>query len=154
MSHHSLTRLTRGPFRAAHGRQHLGDVKQVRIEGEQKFDRGIQRVEIGFLGSRREKVDDYYETPFVWECAYCGYQLALPPNLNLLHVFNSGSGRFLGSSTLPTQWLTFDPKQLLAYYLTDAALAQSLKFFSGPRLPQYGKTYSGRTQTATIGVGT
>jgi len=133
----------RGHFSRLTGDNTSDDVKQVRIEGQQKFDGVFNTLKFGFLGSRREKVDNYYETPFDWECAYCGYQLPLPANLNLLHVFNSGSGQFLGSSTLPTQWLTFNPAQMQAYFLTDAALAHSLPFFSGPAIAQYGKTYAG-----------
>ena len=141
-----------GHFSRLTGTNTSDDVKQVRIEGEQKFDGIFNALKFGFLGSRREKVDDYYETPFNWECAYCGYQLPLPSDLNLLHVFNSGSGRFLGSSSLPTQWLTFNPAQMQSYFLTDAALAHSLPFFSGPAIAQYGKTYAGEFKPQQSGA--
>jgi len=120
--------------RGSRGDNTSDDVKQVRIEGEQKFDGVFNALKFGFLGPGARRLTIIMDA-FVWECAYCGYQLALAAEPEPASRVQQRSGRFLGSSTLPTQWLTFDPKQLLAYYLTDAALAQSLKFFSGQRLP-------------------
>jgi TonB-dependent receptor len=113
----------RGHFAQLSGTDISDDIVQLRIDGEQRFDGIFKALKFGVLGSRREKDTANYVTPGSIFCGFCGYSVTLPPNLT--QVFDSGGSTFLGSTTLPTKWLTFDPNQLLAYYTTPAAIAQS-----------------------------
>jgi TonB-dependent receptor len=113
----------RGHFARLAGEDISDDVLQLRVDGTQEFDGTLSALKFGVLASRRKKVTDAYETPGAVFCGYCGYNVTLPANLT--QVFDSGGKTFLGSPNLPTKWLTFDPKALLAYYTTDAAIAQA-----------------------------
>jgi iron complex outermembrane receptor protein len=132
----------RGHFARLSGDNISDDVVQFKLDGEQRFDGTLKAIRAGVTGSRREKITKAYETPGGILCGFCGYAVTLPANLT--QVFNSGGGSFLGSRNLPTQWLSFDPKQLLAYYTTDAAIAQA----NGPAsfraaLAANGNSYNG-----------
>ena len=132
----------RGHFARLSGENISDDVVQFKVDGEQRFNGTLTAIKAGVLVSRREKITKAYETPGGILCGYCGYAVTLPPNLT--QVFTGSSGAFLGSPNLPNQWLTFDPKALLAYYTTDAAIAQA----NGPdsfraALAANGNSYNG-----------
>lgn len=109
----------RGHFGLQSGQDVKDEIYQARLDGSHEFDGIFSKLNYGGMLSQRTKTIVDVSTPQGILCFYCGYFATVPA---ITSVFNSGN--FLGSAGLPTSWLTFDPKQLVDYYASDAAIGQ------------------------------
>ncbi|HEY2399693.1 MAG TPA: TonB-dependent receptor [Steroidobacteraceae bacterium] len=81
----------------------------------------LQDIRSGLYYQNRILKADTLTTHGSAQCAYCGYNTPAPTNL--FSTFN-GPSTFGGyGSSLPGQWLTYDPGTYMDYLLTPAAMA-------------------------------
>src|SRR6202007_2437129 len=82
----------------------------------------LQDLRSGVYFQNRILKADIFTSPGSAQCAYCGYNAPAPAGL--FSTFNrpSSYGGYR-SSSLPAQWLTYDPNTYMGYLLTPAAMA-------------------------------
>lgn len=111
----------RGHFGFKRGNKVKDTVDQFSIDAITYIkDSSLSSVEYGFLMTEREKTNLYAQTPDSILCYYCGYGSTVPASI--AQEFNAGN--FLGESQLASTWLTYDPQDLIEYYISEAAIAQ------------------------------
>ena len=81
----------------------------------------LQDVRSGGYFQNRILKADTFTTNGSAQCAYCGYNTPAPAGLFSTYNGPSGFGGY--GSSLPGQWLTYDPGTYMAYLLTPAATA-------------------------------
>jgi iron complex outermembrane recepter protein len=81
----------------------------------------LQDVRSGLYYQNRILKADTLTTHGSAQCAYCGYNTPAPTSL--FSTFNGPSGYGGYGSSLPGQWLTYDPGTYMDYLLTPAAMA-------------------------------
>ena len=101
----------------------------------------LQDLRSGVYAQNRIVKAGSYGTVGSAQCAYCGYNTPAPANL--FSTFN-GPSTFGGyGSSLPGQWLTYDPGTYMDYLLTPAAMAAEDAALKKPPGYTYNNLYGG-----------